>query len=549
MPVLFKRIDPKTNKPRPIWIIRYVDRNGNDRQRSSKCADKKRAFSIGCELEERERDIREGRISQREIDAGKAALRPIADHLAEHLETDRERKLHPRHLSSKRTNLLRYFEAERVRYLSDIDAKSIERHMRQLVNVGVPVRRDGRATKLQGSSAAGGGALRRLSARSANVVRSNVLRFLSWAVEEGRLAAHPCPGRAVPKLNEQADRKRLRRAYTDTELEVLFRCLGSSPRRHVYRLAYLTGLRRNELASLRWGDVDLADLEPCLRLRAETTKNRNAEAVPLHPDAVAVLEEIRSDDAGPTDAVVERMPTVLQLYRDLDAAGVQRLNGREAVPDAGGRVLDFHSFRTTLGTMLARAGVPPLHAKRIMRHRSIETTDRHYTGLQLSDLGRQIERIPPVPVRDLVPTPVPTSSAPDGARRCESLRTPRPGRDNASRAEAVSLARLSDDVRGVASKRVNGLEPSTFSLGSCAPRELVALQDQSREEVGLRGSDAARASAYPSANVVGADPGRSAVLAELLAVLGGLPSAQLEALLAVAVSMSPSQSEAERRHA
>jgi hypothetical protein len=96
---------------------------------------------------------------------------------------------------------------------------------------------------------------------------------------------------------------------------------------------------------------------------------------------------------------------------------------------------------------------------------------------------------------------------------------------------------------------VNGLEPSTFSLGSCVPGEVVALQDQSREEVGLRGSDAARASAYPSANVVCADPGRSAVLAELLAVLGGLPAAQLEALLAVAVSMSPSQSEAERRQA
>ena len=301
MPVLFKRIDPKTNKPRPIWIIRYVDRNGNDRQRSSKCADKKRAFSIGCELEERERDIREGRISQREIDAGKAALRPIADHLAEHLETDRERKLHPRHLSSKRTNLLRYFEAERVRYLSDIDAKSIERHMRQLVNVGVPVRRDGRATKLQGSTAAGGGASRRLSARSANVVRSNVLRFLSWAVEERRLAVHPCPGRSVPMLNEATDRRRLRRPYTDAELEALLRHVGRAPRANVYRLAVLTGLRREELALLRWGDVELADGEPCLRLRANTTKNRKAESVPLHPDAIAILEEMRPEDAEALD--------------------------------------------------------------------------------------------------------------------------------------------------------------------------------------------------------------------------------------------------------
>jgi len=336
--------------------------------------------------------------------------------------------------------------------------------MRHLVEVGPAIREDGRATRRRDEQRRSRDeATRPLSARSANVVRANVLRFLNWAVEERRLAAHPCPGRAVPKLNEQLDPRRRRRAYTEAELEALFRCLGSVPRANVYRLALRTGLRREELALLRWGDVELADGDPYLRLRAETTKNRKAESIPLHPDAVAVLEEMRPEDAGARDRVVDRMPTVLQLYRDLDDAGVQRLEGRRAVPDAGGRVLDFHAFRTTLGTMLAKAGVPPLHAKRIMRHASIETTDRHYTGLELSDLGRQLERLDPI--RGVRPKVRP-HCAPKRAIPGETVRDARPGRDDASRSEVASLARLGDDVRGVASKRVKGLEPSTFSLGS-----------------------------------------------------------------------------------
>jgi len=542
MPTLFKR--PRS----PYWIIRYVDRHGQPKERSSKCRDRRRALGIGHDLEERERDIRAGRISPAEIDAESAALRPISEHLEAHLAAETERKLHPRHLAGKRASLVRYFEAERIRYLGEIDAESIRRHMRHLVEVGPRVAEDGRATRRRDEQRRSRDeATRPLSARSANVVRSNVLRFLNWAVEERRLAVHPCPGRSVPMLNEATDRRRLRRPYTDAELEALLRHVGRAPRANVYRLAVLTGLRREELALLRWGDVELADGEPCLRLRANTTKNRKAESVPLHPDAIAILEEMRPEDAEARDRVVGRMPTVLQLYRDLDAAGVQRLEGRRAVPDAGGRVLDFHAFRTTLGTMLAKAGVPTLHAKRIMRHASIETTDRHYTGLELADLGRQIERIG----SRLVPTKVPTSTAPERANRCRRLRTSRPGRDNASRAEALSVARLSDDVRGVASKRVNGLEPSTFSLGSCTSNRVDGSQGVAMPTLASLRGDGDPGSANKSANMVGADAARSAVLADLFAVLGSLPLDSIEALLAVARSMTAgggTASEADRRH-
>jgi hypothetical protein len=45
----------------------------------------------------------------------------------------------------------------------------------------------------------------------------------------------------------------------------------------------------------------------------------------------------------------------------------------------------------TCGTMLANAGVPVMHLKRMMRQANIATTDRHYTKLRTTNLRSGIE--------------------------------------------------------------------------------------------------------------------------------------------------------------
>ena len=521
MPTIFKR--PKS----PFHQIRYVDRDGRARTTSSRVKDRRTAIALGNELEDRERAIREGRISPAELEARESAKRSIIEILDEHLVADRGRRLHPRHLAGKSAMLHRFFRLEKIDRLSQIDAAAIERHMRHLVDVGARLREDGRATRLSQSPVGDEESARPLSARSANAFRANVLRFLAWCVETRRLAAHPCPGRAVRKMNEDSDQRRLRRPFTEEELDRLFDSLVDEDRLDAYRLAFLTGLRRGELEALRWKDVDLDELEPCLRLRAEGTKSRRAEELPLHADAAAILARLRPEDADPDDRVMRSIPTVHRLYRDLADAGVQAVDGRRAVPDAGGRILDFHSFRATLATVLANRGVAPLHLKRIMRHASIETTDRHYTGLRLSDLGRELSRLG----IDGVRTKVRTSVAPDGANRCDSVQATGTGDEIASRSEAVLLARLGDDSRGDASKRAKGLEPSTFSLEGRRDRADSSGESRSR-----------RSSAHQSAHLA-----RAEALGRLHAALADLPVESLEILISVASSMGSSTSPA-RRH-
>ncbi len=62
--------------------------------------------------------------------------------------------------------------------------------------------------------------------------------------------------------------------------------------------------------------------------------------------------------------------------------------------DDEGRVIDLHALRTTLGTQLARAGVTPQVAQRIMRHSDYRTTLKHYTVLGLTDTAAAMDRLP-----------------------------------------------------------------------------------------------------------------------------------------------------------
>ncbi len=146
-------------------------------------------------------------------------------------------------------------------------------------------------------------------------------------------------------------------------------------------------------------------------------------------------------------------------------------------------MIDLHALRTTLGTQLARAGVAPQIAQRIMRHGDYRTTLKHYTVLGLTDTAGAVERLPGIgsdpdaaratgthdasPETDPQPYPQQLERRTvrsDASRRDESAhRTHRPTNDK-PRTDAARPQTRRDAVRGHASKRAKGLEPSTFSL-------------------------------------------------------------------------------------
>ena len=203
--------------------------------------------------------------------------------------------------------------------------------------------------------------------------------FFAWLVRENKTSSNPVSKVARVRPGEPT---RTRRALTAEELPRLL--TASPPHRSVcYRVAATTGLRRSELASLTWVDVDLDAAS--VRVRASQAKNRREAVLPLPPGTVAALRAHRGDQQLPTAKVFRAVPNTVTLRKDLGAAKIPVLT------PAG--VVDFHALRVTYGTLLARAGVTLAQAQKLMRHSTPVLTANVYIKLEMDDAREAVGRI------------------------------------------------------------------------------------------------------------------------------------------------------------
>ncbi|MDB5355063.1 MAG: xerC 2 [Phycisphaerales bacterium] len=191
-------------------------------------------------------------------------------------------------------------------------------------------------------------------------------------------------------MDEAADQRRVRRAMTEDELSKLIAVpeAVAAGRTDYYIVATLVGLRSGDGKEMTWGDVDLE--AGTLRIRQGTDKSKRADLLPLHPQALAVLQRIRLPFASTTDPVFPTLPRVKTFHRDCERAGIERY-------DAEGNQLDLHALgRTTFGTRLANNGAMPQMAMRLMRHADVKITMKHYTKLRLHDEARAVAGLPQI---------------------------------------------------------------------------------------------------------------------------------------------------------
>ena len=268
-------------------------------------------------------------------------------------------KHNPKYLITKRTQLDKLAEAA-----GDVGVRSLKTEHLEAVMDGV--------------------ILAGRSARTANQHRMSAIAFGTW-LEERKILDHN-PFKRVSKQAEASDRRLVRRAATPVELQKLFD--AAPPHRAAVYVAFaLTGLRRNEMRQMTWGDLDLAD--GTIRVRAEISKSGKEATIPLHPQLAAVLAASRSPKAGDDDPWFKELPRAKTFYKDLAVAGIAKFN-------AAGKKLDVHALRGTLGTNLARRGVPMPVVQRLLRHASMETTAKYYTHLEVEDLRSGVERMPDI---------------------------------------------------------------------------------------------------------------------------------------------------------
>jgi integrase len=352
MATVFKR------NGRGPWIVHYFDAEGRRRERSTRTTDKRVADRIASQLTAGVALRREGIIDPRMDRYSAENMKPVQRHVADYIRHLEHGRRSPLTIRDARAHLDWIVATAGVTRLSDLTLDAVERALATLQARG-------------------------LSARSVNHRGGSVRAFLAWCVKSGRTEANAL--RFLPHQVEATDRRRERRALSDEELARLFEVAGERGRKAWYMLAALAGLRLSELRKLTWGAVDLARGV----LVIDMGKAKRIDELPLHPELASELANIRPPHVLPSARVFPTAVTNDTRTKDFRRANI-------ALVDADGRVADLHSLRATLGTRLARQGVAPQVAQRIMRHSDYRTTIKHYTRLELSDTAAAVRALPTI---------------------------------------------------------------------------------------------------------------------------------------------------------
>ena len=247
-----------------------------------------------------EPDLRERLAGWGMLDGLRAASgADIKEHLAAYLEHLRHAGKTLDHVAKVERCVTALFTDRKATRLSDLTLDAVESHLQRLKESG-------------------------MSAATLNTRRAFAVAFGYWCVKTGRLASNPLHG--LVKLDEQQDRRRVRRALTDDELSKLLTVAKEHGRQAWYTLAALAGLRRGDLLGIEWRDIGLD--KATLTIRATVGKARREDVVPLHPQAVTALRAIRPKLVHPdTLPMMKVFPQEVQPFtvrKDLVRAGLAR---------------------------------------------------------------------------------------------------------------------------------------------------------------------------------------------------------------------------------
>jgi len=399
------------------YYARYRDANGQARDVATGCRDETAARAVLADLVRRSELVKAGVITPTEDAIAGHQDVALADHVEAWLAHLEAKDVTKGRIKTNRQRFTQVAEDCGFTRLADLDGGQLEKWMLRMAKEG-------------------------MSAGSRNGYREACVGFGNWAVRAKRLGENPFA--YVPKADAKSDCRRKRRALSEEELVRLLDAARRRPlleamtirrgrhkgeplaevkprtreqlerlgreRALIYKTLVLTGLRRNELASITVGQLELDGPHPHAVLHPSDEKNRQGSKIPLRADLVADIREWLAEKLllaqreavrvgrQPVsdlrlDAPLFTVPTALVkiLNRDLKLAGIPKKDPR-------GWTIDVHAMRHTFGTLLSRGNVAPRTAQAAMRHSSIDLTMNVYTDPQLLDVAGALDALPELPL-------------------------------------------------------------------------------------------------------------------------------------------------------
>lgn len=190
--------------------------------------------------------------------------------------------------------------------------------------------------------------------------------FFKWARDRGIIEVNP-----IADLKGPAPLPSRERVLDTHEIRALWKATEAMdwPFRPFYRLLLLTGQRREEVAAMEWGEIDL--VKAVWTIPAGRTKNGKEHTVDLAPQVTAVLDSLAGERRGLVFTTTGKTP-ISGYSRAKD-----RLDGfmAEALPrDHDGEAQKFkpwrnHDLRRTMATLMGEElEIDPGVIERVLNH-------------------------------------------------------------------------------------------------------------------------------------------------------------------------------------
>jgi integrase len=193
---------------------------------------------------------------------------------------------------------------------------------------------------------------------TASRARAALSAMYGWAMREGLCGLQPHNPVAI--TNAPKDSVPRERVLTDAELVAIWRACGDDDFGRIVRLLALTGCRRQEIGSLRWGEIDYE--KGAIALPGERTKNGRAHVLPLPPIALDIIRGTLRR-VGRDYLFGERAEKGFTIW----AAKKAEFDARLGAEVGEWRI---HDLRRSVATKMADIGVLPHVIEALLNHHS-----------------------------------------------------------------------------------------------------------------------------------------------------------------------------------
>ena len=204
---------------------------------------------------------------------------------------------------------------------------------------------------------------------AANRARAALSALYAWAMGQGLVDANVVVG-----TNRPAEEVARDRVLTNDELAAIWTACREDDHGRIVRLLMLTGQRREEVAGIRWSELDLED--GVWSLPAARTKNKRPHDVPLSSEAVALLRAIpkQRDRDLVFGSGKGGFSGWSKAKKELDTRIAKASDSAEghptAEPDPATKAQPWrlHDLRRTAATRMAELGTLPHVVEAVLNH-------------------------------------------------------------------------------------------------------------------------------------------------------------------------------------